>query len=629
MPHGFILVRFLVLLSLLFASNTAVQATADIPVFKQWVEAMKTASRGPFKRIRWFCNDGEILPPEPYACVPHGGGIQHGEWSDQTRAIRAAGYPIANVLGEYARDADAANGVDRALLKAILLERFLINRDDGWIFRRARFYRGALQREDEARGESALVRRFATVLDPQTLDYLLLWEATRLLPGGGGVDVLVKLRNLATRIHESDEGFAQWRSKLHAAPTAADAQGVREYAQAQGAAELQPDYAELAATIDRLFDSKPLAQQLREAARRMQSTSLRKALRAAASRRASTMTMPMRLSDDRRLLDVLRQQLATERSGQQRETLLRAGQAIEKDAFAAASELQQQVAAATRRQRMQWLRDSAGILYGVGMLSPRQWQAVQGSVQRLQQPRISLKTYRDELRYLSRVPRWAAQMLAYHFAATVDHFADIEPLAKQFTIARLRGSLLSFYGVVLDSLQRDADRLAGVSSELFGEAVSHGLRALNAGLARGRLLQPVPGKPMAEDGIYLLPETTAALTPVAGIVTLDEGNALSHVQLLAANLGIPNVVVSNESLATLRRHLGERVVLAVSPGGVVRMMQDGPQWDRAIRAQRRARYPVATRSGQARSGFSPVHVARSVTSHRFRCDRRAKGRQSW
>ena len=50
---------------------------ADLPsreTLRQWIAEMKTSPRGPFARIRWFCNDGTILPPKPYACRDHDGG---------------------------------------------------------------------------------------------------------------------------------------------------------------------------------------------------------------------------------------------------------------------------------------------------------------------------------------------------------------------------------------------------------------------------------------------------------------------------------------------------------------------------------------------------------------------------
>ncbi len=84
------------------------------------------------------------------------------------------------------------------------------------------------------------------------------------------------------------------------------------------------------------------------------------------------------------------------------------------------------------------------------------------------------------------------------------------------------------------------------------------------------------------NGIYLLPETISELPPVAGILTQGEGSSLSHVQLLARNLGIPNVVVGPDVVEVVRKHSGTKAVLAVSPAGVVRLEADGPQWKEAF-----------------------------------------------
>ncbi len=86
----------LTLLGLILALATAPVCAAearDAAVYRGWIEEMKAAERGPFERIRWFCNDGTVLPPKAYACEPHGGGHQHGEWSDRTVELRAAGLP--------------------------------------------------------------------------------------------------------------------------------------------------------------------------------------------------------------------------------------------------------------------------------------------------------------------------------------------------------------------------------------------------------------------------------------------------------------------------------------------------------------------------------------------------------
>jgi phosphoenolpyruvate synthase/pyruvate phosphate dikinase len=150
---------------------------------------------------------------------------------------------------------------------------------------------------------------------------------------------------------------------------------------------------------------------------------------------------------------------------------------------------------------------------------------------------------------------------------------------------RLRGSPLLFCAAVVDSLIEDANMNLGIRHEFFGKTVSGGLRGLNPGLARGVLKVPQKGESMTKldpEGIYVLPATTAELSPVAGIVTAREGNALSHLQLLARNLGIPNVVVDKRLLPRLTEKEGVNVVLAVSPRGVVKIAEDSPKWDQVF-----------------------------------------------
>ena len=85
--------------------------------------------------------------------------------------------------------------------------------------------------------------------------------------------------------------------------------------------------------------------------------------------------------------------------------------------------------------------------------------------------------------------------------------SDIEPMALLFIQDQLRGSPLLFFSQLLDSLQRDANKLAGVRHKLYGKEVGVGFRALNPGLARGVLHAPDNLQGIAdfsENGIYLL-----------------------------------------------------------------------------------------------------------------------------
>jgi hypothetical protein len=163
--------------------------------------------------------------------------------------------------------------------------------------------------------------------------------------------------------------------------------------------------------------------------------------------------------------------------------------------------------------------------------------------------------------------------------------AQIEPLAMLFIQDQLRGSPLLVFSSVLDGLSRDANRLAGVKHRLFGKDVGVGFKALNPGLARGTLhIEPDLSEleNFRADGIYLLPETVSDLPPVAGILTAGEGNPLSHVQLLARNLGIPNVSVDASVVADLSRHDGAKVIMAVSKSGLVEISQPSERWEKVF-----------------------------------------------
>jgi len=94
--------------------------------------------------------------------------------------------------------------------------------------------------------------------------------------------------------------------------------------------------------------------------------------------------------------------------------------------------------------------------------------------------------------------------------------------------------------------------------DLFGTAVDTGVRALNPGLAVGKLRVAPPESGYSRDEIVVLPETPADLEPAAGILTQGEGNVLAHVQLLARALGIPNVVLGSAAYGQIARTTANR-----------------------------------------------------------------------
>ncbi|MBW2495283.1 MAG: phosphoenolpyruvate synthase, partial [Deltaproteobacteria bacterium] len=487
----------------------------------QWVQQMKNSPQGPFQGIRWFCADGSVQPPKAYACSQRGGGIQHGLWTERVQQMRADGYKIANLLAPIPSDAFAGEDADLDTLKQILIEKFLIQADDGWIFRGARSYRGAFQAEDEEAAANAIL--LAMAADPIWLDparYALFREAVRWFPRESQSATATEVRQLAVVIADKDASFAQLRAKIHNAPDAGDAKSVRDYAKTRGKAELRAEYETIAAAIDELYAARGAADALLAIADETKDPDADRRLRDAASALAAAASPAARFETAARLLSEFRIGVPRSASAEGVIALLRGSIVIEGDAYVASTEILKGLDSSTRAQRLRWLDQTGYALYGAGFISGRHVRELRESIKRAtSKASLSIDQYRETLRYLARAPEWAARWLAFDFSIPVEKLAEIEPLAHLYAQDRMRGSPLLFYGAVIDSLVLDANQLAGIEHELFGRKIGAGLRALNPGLSRG-VLREATGDEYERDGIYLLPETLSELPPVSGILTL-------------------------------------------------------------------------------------------------------------
>ena len=564
---------------------TAQSDAANLEEYRGWIEAMKSNERGPFSRIRWFCNDGTVLPPRPYACSDHGGGNQHGQWSEQTLELRQQGYLVATLLSGIDTKAFLESLEATNALAQLLIERYLISADEGWIMREALFYRGAIQEEDEREGARRLLEAMASQdawIGPR---YTKLRVAVRMLPHGEDTASVQKMRQLSAALSDRDDAFKPIRAKIHGAPSADDAQRVRDYANRLDASARGP-YLELAGEIDQVFQAPPLAEELKaDAAQYSAAPWLQELLNGAAAQLRADASTASHFTVTAQLLADLRDALPRIKSGAVRLDILDLSLQAESQNFRAASELRGQLSGATRAMQLSYLRSAAQAAYGAGLINQRLLGELVASLDSLGDESVILSRYLDELNYLGRVPGWGTQTLRMQFFEAMEKLAEIEPQAMLFIQDQLRGSPLLFFSQVLDGLSRDANRLAGVKHRLFDESIGVGFTALNPGLATG-VLHVEPDLSELEnyrsDGIYVLPETVSDLPPVAGILTGGEGNPLSHVQLLARNLGIPNVTVDSSLLEQLAEHDGERIVLAVSKSGLVEIVAWDDTWQQRL-----------------------------------------------
>jgi len=605
---------------------TPFQEAADLPpreTLRQWIKEMKTSSRGPFARIRWFCNDGTIMPPKAYACKKHGGGMQHGEWTDRVKRMRAGGYYIANVLAALDPEQITRTPGYSDLYNQILIEKFLVAVDDGWIFRKARYYRGALQAEDETAVARELLLGLADKDIWSSRGFLPLRIGASLLEHGVETRSVARVRQNSLALSEKDKKFLPLRVKIHNQPDREDAERVRKYAAGVRDPKLAAEYEGLAAEIDKVFASVSVSKRLTEFNTKISGNSeLSQDIAAAAKSLETTNDPGVRFAITCKIMAKIREQLLDIQESELRLAAVDTSLALEIEQYTTGRELIGKLQAASRLERLQWLKDSSYAIYGAGLISAIQLQDLQGALAVVENNTISLDKYKATLDYLARVPGWGTQWVRFHFHDSKRKLAEIEPLAERVMQDALRSSPLFFYSNVLDSLLRDANQLVGLRHELFGQDVGAGLRNLNPGLARGTLrLNPVDHHDDFDpQGIYLMPETIAELPPVAGILTAGEGNPLSHVQLLARNLGIPNVTVDESLIPKLTTYEGQKVILAASPAGAVQLMLDKGQLDHLFeqtKATETLIHPDLQKLDLKKREFMPLSKLRASDSGRI------------
>jgi hypothetical protein len=551
---------------------------------RRLVEAMETSERGPYARLRWYCADGAVLPPEPYACREHAGGHQYAEYSQQRRRLAELGWPVGTILTATPWEELWDESRRNRRLRELLVERYLVEVDDGWVLRRARFYRGHIQVEDEEHaGHEFLVRMLAQP-DWVAANFLLARESVRVLPHSSGTDRTVSIRRLSQEIAERDPSFERLRISIHTSPGPADINRTEEWIEA--ARRRNPDPALLASAetlhgeLENLFGSGD--DWLDGVARRIRRDPLWPELEMLLTDLSTVSDLEScgRLA---RAQSVLREAVESGSDGARNLARMDLSIAVErqllKTSFAVLDREK-----LSRGDLLALARQLLDGVYGSGLLSVRERATVADQLAAVvSADQVSPAEYGEAIQGLRRVPNWCMATVRFTFAEALVGFGALEPEALRLVDDILRGSPMLPLATATTSLAGDADRLTGVAHRLFGTRYG-GVLGLNPGVATGRLHvidgdDAGPDPALDPQEIVVLARTVSDLTPVAGILTLAEGNLLSHVQLLARNLGIPNVVVSPVLASVLSPHDGREVVLGVGSDGsvVVEELADLPQ----------------------------------------------------
>ncbi|HQU73641.1 MAG TPA: PEP/pyruvate-binding domain-containing protein, partial [Calditrichia bacterium] len=500
------------------------------------------------------------------------GGIQHAQYKPIVQDLMKKGLYLGPILAGQSFEAFWQPALSDGPLFQLAMQQYLQNIDNGWILRRARYYRGAFQAEDESAWGSSFLTWLVGQKPLLEDRFFVMREAVRILPHSGSVQdekLWESIRANSRILGDSLPEFMDLRVKLHGQPEAGDLKTLQQLRGKLGD-KLKPEQKNLADALEADLKTAFLGDH-RESIRLLAAqlgpeSPLAKLISDYLEESAPPQTEGLDLA---RILWNIRTDIATYPAAR-RIVLLDLSLALERRLF--------QVMSAWKPQLLNEVMNRFTILSlaaaGCGYLERWEWDAF-----RKQQPSLPrseeevsvafINQYADGAR---RLVEWGVGMIRAWYMPTVKRFAAFEPLANGFPDNRIRGTILLPLGESAARLRDISGALSGIGNRIFDLANAGQYQGLNPGFAKGELVvveDPDQLPNFLPDKIYAMSHPPADLKPVAGILTVSQGNLVSHVQLLARNLGIPNAVLSPENFADLAAFNGKSVFMAVSSRGAV------------------------------------------------------------
>ncbi|MEQ8206492.1 MAG: PEP/pyruvate-binding domain-containing protein, partial [Woeseia sp.] len=385
-----------------------------------------------------------------------------------------------------------------------------------------------------------------------------------------------RIRRAAIELAELDADAEQWRAEIHSDPGPGIADRLREWlSRGRQDATAEAGY-RLVADLERLYGRDGRRERLEQSLDRMRNVPASSDW-AVALADVSELTAWEQIPRLCTALADARSSVLYALPSRERLALLDAMQNLDTEAFV----VYQDIDTGGALSRAELLALSAALIdcsYGAGLLSGTERATLVKDLSLENVDTLELAEYRRIVARLKRAPSWAVGTIRHTFAEALVRYSALEPGALRFSDDLLRGSSMWLLGDTLKVLSRDLDAIRGSVVQFNGRTVASAV-ALNGGIAKGRLrifetIQAVESSVLQATDIVVLPETIAELSPVAGILTLGEGNPLSHVQLLARNFGIPNVAIGQEAVEYLRAIENSTVVLVVDNDGNVILRLD-------------------------------------------------------
>ena len=558
--------------ALLFGTTNYAQQKSNNDI-KKLISSYKKDIRGPYYRIKWYCKDGSVRDSKDPCPDSIGGGIQHASFKESALDLRKTNHLFfGEILASLNNQdfLDSENNYSR--LKQYQLGKYLASIDDGWVLKKGQYYRGSVQSEDE---EAWGKQFFETVLKDDSFvnnNYYLVRQALKDIPHNGDSNIAQQMRSESKVLAEEIPEFMDIRIKIHGNPEKTDIYLVESF--------IKKNASKINSKEKKIFDK--LLQTMQEFYAPLNYKTIANEISKIKDKNNVLSSLNDFLNEDKsnlnakdivikitENLDFLRYNITLFNNSKDRLALLDLTNQLEKILLIETQKWQP----ATLEETILKTQTLTCASYATGLVEAWEFDLIKPIyATTLLNDKITLKDLNSLVTSARRVVEWSTSLVKANYQETVNKYADFESFAYGFIDDRIRNSVTLNLGETVSKLNTFASDISNVNNNVMNISNQGAIRGLNPGYAFGKLIV-VDGNPenieVNTNNIYIFQKPPSDLKPVAGIMTFSEGNLVSHVQLLARNLGIPNAALSSDNLKSLEKYANKNVFYAVSNKGNV------------------------------------------------------------
>ncbi|WP_405565832.1 PEP/pyruvate-binding domain-containing protein [Polaribacter sp. Asnod6-C07] len=561
---------------LVFGSNSFAQEKSTLQI-KELVETYKNDIRGPYYRIKWFCKDGSIRDAKD-PCPDDIEGIQHASFKQSALDLRKTNHLYfgeilaATKTNEFL---DANHNYSR--LKQYQIGKYLASINNGWILRKGQYYRGAIQSEDE---ETWGKYFFETVLKDDNFlktNYYLIRQALKDIPHNGDTNIGQLMRSESKILAEEIPSFMDIRIKIHGNPQKTDINLVEHFIQKNDSKlslKEKKDLKNLIVTMEQFYAPLDFNKIDKELASLNGNAMVVEEIKNFSTYFNDNNSSKKIVENSASILANIRGTILEFKSAKDRLKLLDISNQLENILLIET----QNWKTVNLEETIHKIEVLTCASLGAGLLEFWEYDQVENNLKSgTNQENITIEELNNVLNTSRSIVEWSASLIKANYNEDVLKYNEFEPLAYGFIDDRVRNSIALSLGETVSKLGTFVAQVSNINNKVMSIDNQSAIRGLNPGYAFGELVV-VDGNPDAievnTNKIYIFQNPPSDLKPVAGIMTVSEGNLVSHVQLLARNLGIPNAALSNENLSALKKYNGKKVFYAVSHKGNVILKEE-------------------------------------------------------